>query len=498
MSLCDATASELSRLIDRGETRPSEILLATEERIGAVENAIGSYITLDLEGAAKRANALETRPLPSEKRSPLWGVPLAVKDNICTKRLRTTCASRMLENYVPPYDATAVERLEKAGAVVVGKTNLDEFGMGSSTEHSALGETRNPWSRGRVPGGSSGGSAAAVAAGEAVVALGSDTGGSVRLPAAFCGVVGVRPTYGVVSRYGLVAFGSSLDQVGVIGRDARDCASVIEAIAGPDGRDSTAPRAPDSPGGRSFIGGDLSGVTVGVPYSFLEEGVDPDVRAAFEAALEDLRVLGVKVESVELQDPSYSVSTYYILADCEASSNLARFDGVRYGRRSDAETYDELVTKSRSLFLGPEVKRRIVLGTFALSAGYYDRYYATAVRARSIIAQDMSCALEKTEFLATPTAPCPAFKMGERLGDPLTMYLTDVFTVGPSLAGLPAVSVPMGLSRDGLPMGLQIIGRPFQDFILLALADAFLMATGHNRVIPPIVKTRGKGDSNGD
>jgi aspartyl-tRNA(Asn)/glutamyl-tRNA(Gln) amidotransferase subunit A len=493
LELCDRTAHELSRKIRGGEIRPFDIVESVLKRISAVESEVGSYITLDVKGAERRAQAFETCAEPHREMGPLGAMPVAIKDNICTRGLRTTCASMMLENYVPPYSATAVDRLEAAGAVVLGKTNLDEFGMGSSTEHSALGVTRNPWKLDRVPGGSSGGSAAAVCAGEAVIALGSDTGGSVRLPAAFCGVVGMRPTYGCVSRYGLVAFASSLDQIGVIARDARDCAAALKVIAGADAMDSTAVS-----GGELFADGDhtafdLRGVNVGVPRSFLEKGVDHEVAAAFETALEDLKELGARVSSVDMLDPSYSVAAYYVLADCEASSNLARYDGVRYGRRAAGDSFDELVTNSRSRYLGPEVKRRIVLGTFALSSGYYDEYYLKASGARRRISADIRDKLAEVDFLATPTAPCTAFGLGERVADPLKMYLTDVFTVGPCLAGLPAISLPMGLTSEGLPTGLQLTGRAFEDRRLLAAGEAYLNATGHHRAKPPIVRHLPKG-----
>lgn len=507
MDLCDRTAHELSLMLARGETSCSEIAESVLGRVSAVEHTVGSYIALDADGAMKRARALDSGRPARARPGPLWGIPLAIKDNICTRELPTTCASRILEAYMSPYDATAVKRLLGAGAVVIGKTNLDEFGMGSSTEHSAAAVTRNPWNPGRVPGGSSGGSAAAVCAGEAIVALGSDTGGSVRLPAAFCGVAGLRPTYGAVSRHGLVAYSSSMDQIGFFGKDALDCASLLSVVAGPDGMDSTAithlahaPAAGRTCGTASdSAASSIKGKTVGVPFAFLEMGVDEQVVGCFEGALEVLRDLDAEVVPVDLVDPSYAVAAYYVIADCEASSNLARFDGARYGRRVSSGSIENMYSNSRSRFLGTEVKRRIILGAFALSAGYYDQYYLKASRARNLISQDLLDKLNDVDLIAMPTAPGQPFVLGEKLTDPLEMYLTDVFTVAPSLAGLPAVSLPMGLSSEGLPLGLQLIGRPQEDYALTDAAGAYQGATGHHNVRPSLealrVKSPGEEDS---
>jgi aspartyl-tRNA(Asn)/glutamyl-tRNA(Gln) amidotransferase subunit A len=484
LDLCDRTADELGLLLGSGDIRPSEIVESAVRRTAAVEGALGSYLTFDADAALERAETLDRTASSGGVGGPLFGLPVAVKDNICTAGFPTTCASKMLEGYTPPYDATAVARLEAAGAVITGKTNLDEFGMGSSTEYSALGVTRNPWNTEMVPGGSSGGSAAAVCAGEAVIALGSDTGGSVRTPASFCGIVGMRPTYGLVSRYGLVAFASSLDQIGVMARDARGCALALSAIAGPDGRDATAlpERGGHASGGMKDSG--LSGARIGVPRAALENGLDSEVASAFGRAVADLERLGAKTVPVGLLDPSYSIAAYYVIADSEASTNLARYDGVRYGRRVRAETYDGVVTASRSKFLGREVRRRIMLGTFALSAGYYDMYYMKAVAARRRITEELRETLESVDCVATPTTATPAFAMGQKVDDPLEMCLTDAFTVAAPLAGLPAVSLPMGFTRSGMPLGLQLVGRSLSDLELLEMGQAYLDATGHNRNAP--------------
>jgi aspartyl-tRNA(Asn)/glutamyl-tRNA(Gln) amidotransferase subunit A len=494
LNLCDMTAHELTALMDTGEVLPSEVMRSVLARAEAVEGAIRAYVTVDADRALQRAVELDARARTGVPRGPIWGAPACVKDNICTKDLPTTCASKILEGYRPPYDATVVTRLREAGALTVGKTNLDEFGMGSSTEHSAVGPTANPWDTSRVPGGSSGGAAAAVAAGEAVLALASDTGGSVRLPASFCGVVGFRPSYGAVSRYGLVAYASSMDQIGMIARDALDCGLLFAEVAGPDGADATAAPRDASFDPSAFAAAcetgrasdRLEGLRVGVPFSTLAEGVDDDVRIRFDEALDELEAAGAQVTEVELLDPSYALAAYYVIADCEASSNLARYDGARYGRRTEAETADEMYFRTRSDFLGAEVKRRIMLGTFALSAGYRDRYYLKASRVRHIVLKDYAAAAAVADVLATPTASSPAFAAGERLGDPVDMYMSDVFTVGPSLAGLPCVSLPMGLSTAGLPLGLQLIGRAGGDWDLLRTAHAYQCVTEHHRLRPPV------------
>jgi aspartyl-tRNA(Asn)/glutamyl-tRNA(Gln) amidotransferase subunit A len=385
--------------------------------------------------------------------------------------MTTTAGSRVLENYVSPFDATVVQKLEAAGAVMMGKTVCDEFAMGSSTENSAFGPSRNPWSVDRIPGGSSGGSAAAVAAGFTPLALGSDTGGSIRQPAALCGVVGVKPTYGRVSRYGLIAFASSLDQIGPLTRSVADAARCLDVISGPDPRDATA--APQPAEFAGALSGDVRGLRVGVPYAVLEDGVDPEVQSAFSASLEVLERLGARTSRVELPHSGAGIPVYYLVATAEASSNLARFDGVRYGRRADADSVDTMYRRTREAGFGPEVKRRIMLGTYALSAGYYDAYYLKAQQVRTLIRQNFDRAFESADVIALPTTPTAAFRLGERTQNPLQMYLADVFTVGAPLAGLPALSVPCGFTRDRLPIGLQLVGRSWDERTLLRLADAY-------------------------
>lgn len=411
----------------------------------------------------------EAPDLTTTGQGPLAGVPVAVKDNLCTTDLPTTCASRLLEGYRSPYEATVVRRLREAGAVVVGKTNLDEFAMGSSTENSAWGPTLNPVDRTRVPGGSSGGSAAAVAAGLVPIALGSDTGGSVRQPAAFCGVVGIKPTYGRVSRYGLVAFASSLDQVGTFGRSVADAALALQVVAGPDPRDGTSVAAPVPDLVEASRAG-VRGVRVGVPVEYLSDAVDAGVRARFDEALEGLRSVGAEVTSIGLPHTRWAIPAYYVLAPAEASSNLSRFDGVRYGRRSDQPDIQEMYRHTREHF-GSEVRRRIVLGTYVLSAGYYDAYYATAQRARSRIASDFVRAFEEVDVIFSPTAPSTAFSVGERVSDPMAMYMSDVFTVTANLAGIPGVSVPIG-EDQGLPVGGQLLAPWWREDVMLSAAGA--------------------------
>ncbi|MCK4410063.1 MAG: Asp-tRNA(Asn)/Glu-tRNA(Gln) amidotransferase subunit GatA, partial [Candidatus Eisenbacteria sp.] len=408
----------------------------------------------------------------------LCGVPVAVKDNISIRGLATTCGSRMLESYVPPYDATAVTRLRDAGAVIIGKTNMDEFAMGSSNENSAFGPTRNPWDVSRVPGGSSGGSAAAVAAGEVPLALGTDTGGSVRQPAGFCGVVGVKPTYGRVSRYGLVAFASSLDQIGTMSRDVAGAAALLEAIAGEDPRDSTTAAEP-VPRFLADAGADLKGVAVGVPDEYFADGLDPSVAEKVRDAVGIIRSLGAKVQTISIPHLRFGIAAYYLVADAEASANLARYDGVRYGHRSDhVKTLDDLYRMSRSEGFGAEVKRRIMLGTYALSAGYYDQYYLKAQKARTLLVRDFERAFESVDAVVAPTSPTTAFALGERVHDPVSMYLSDIYTVPVNLAGLPALSVPCGFAASGLPVGLQIMVDKFREPVMFRVARAYERAAG--------------------
>ncbi len=476
MEICELSLRELSSALAERKLSAAEVLEAHLSRIRACDATLRSYITLNEAECERLVQERAHRPgVTDGNAGPLRNIPVAVKDNICTKGLRTTCASRMLRNYVPPYDAHAVSMLKDAGCLVIGKTNLDEFGMGSSTENSFFGPTRNPWDLSRVPGGSSGGSAAAVASGLAAAALGTDTGGSVRQPSALCGVVGYKPTYGVVSRRGLVAFASSLDQIGVIARSVGDAAAVLEAVSGWDGGDSTsANRGPvkvNLGGGR---GHGSPAWKVGVPWGFFSAGLDQDVADVTKNAVRKLEKEGWAFEEIDLPHAEYSIAAYYLVADAEASSNLARYDGVRYGEREgSSEALLDMYVRTRSAGLGAEVKRRIMLGTYALSAGYYDAYYLRAQKARTLIRRDYEDALRKVDFVLTPTSPTAAFRLGEKLDDPLAMYLSDVFTVGVNLARLPAVSIPSGFSRDGLPVGLQLIGGAFEDGKLLEAAHLF-------------------------
>jgi len=472
------TAAAIARSIREGERTAAEVCERALAAIRERDAPLHAFLTVDEEGARARAEAVD-RARSRGACGPLCGVPVAVKDNLSTAGLRTTAGSRILDNWVPPYTATAVERLARAGAVVVGKTNCDEFAMGSSTEHSAFGPTRNPRDVTRTPGGSSGGSAAAVVAEMVPIALGSDTGGSIRQPAAFTGVVGLKPTYGRVSRYGLVAFASSLDQIGPLARDVRDAALVLGAIAGADPRDATCtPR--DVPDYTAALTGDIRGLRVGVPRGMLQ-GVDPDVLAAFENAVRALGSRGAVSVEIDLPHAPYAIPVYYLVATAEASSNLARYDGVRYGRRAALDPGEgllDLYERSRAEGFGAEVKRRIMLGTYVLSAGYYDAYYRKAQQVRTLIARDYERAFAAADVLALPTAPTPAFGLGERTDDPLLMYLADVLTVGVNLAGLPGISVPCGQSRDGLPIGLQIVGRAFDEETVLRVADAYERTAG--------------------
>jgi aspartyl-tRNA(Asn)/glutamyl-tRNA(Gln) amidotransferase subunit A len=459
-----------------------EVCRAALDRIGSVDGTLHAFLSVDAEGALARAAELDA--LPDLSARPLAGVPVALKDNLCTRGLATTAASRVLEGYEPPYDATAVERLREAGAVIVGKTNCDEFAMGSSTENSAYGLTRNPWALDRTPGGSSGGSAAAVAARAVPLALGSDTGGSIRQPAALCGVVGFTPSYGRVSRYGLIAFASSLDQIGPIATSVADAAACLSVIAGRDARDSTcAPVGPED--FAKALTGEVRGVRIGVPRALVTEGSDPDVISAFDTALDVLADRGAQIVDVSLPHSAHAIAVYYLLTTAEASSNLARYDGVRYGRRAGAAALAEMYERTRGTGFGPEVKRRVMLGTYVLSAGYYDAYYVKAQQVRSLIRQDYDAAFARVDAIAVPTSPTPAFPLGERTADPIRMYLADVFTVGANLAGLPAISVPCGFS-GALPVGLQLVGRAMQDATVLRIADAYERVTPWSSRAPEI------------
>jgi aspartyl-tRNA(Asn)/glutamyl-tRNA(Gln) amidotransferase subunit A len=477
VELYQLTIHEAHDCLAAGECTAVELTEAVLERILAVDNDVQAYLTLTPEEALAQARAADERRAAGED-TPLLGIPLAIKDVLCTEGIHTTCGSRILENFVPPYDATAVTLLKAAGAVLLGKTNTDEFAMGSSTENSAFFTTHNPWDLSRVPGGSSGGSAAAVAAGECLGALGTDTGGSVRQPAALCGVVGLKPTYGRVSRYGLVAFASSLDQVGVLARDVTDAAVLLKAIASYDPRDSTSldVAAPDYYNGLEK-GTDLSGVRVGVPKEYFVEGVQPEVEAAVRAAVDVLAGLGAEVVEVSLPHTEYALPVYYLVAPAEASANLARYDGVRYTLRVDGGGLDEMYKATRGQGFGPEVKRRIMLGTYALSAGYYDAYYLKAQKVRTLIKADFDAAFERVDVLVAPTSPTTAFCIGERTADPLQMYLSDVLTLAVNLAGICGVSVPCGFDAGGLPIGLQVSGPALGEGRILRTAYAYEQAT---------------------
>ena len=455
--------------------------LAAAERLNDTLNA---FLEIDREGALKRAEQIDA--LQSDKRDlSLAGVPIAIKDNICVRGMQTSCGSRILGPYHPPYNATVIERLNAAGSVIIGKTNCDEFAMGSSNENSAFGPVKNPWDTTRVPGGSSGGSAAAVAAGIVPVALGSDTGGSVRQPAALCGVIGLKPTYGRVSRYGLVAFGSSLDQIGVFARNAADAALVLQTIAGRDPHDATTTDVP-VPNYAEEITEGISGLRIGVSRAHLGEGLDHDVRAAIERSIEAYRDIGAEIVDIDLPHAKYAIAVYYIIATAEASSNLARYDGVRYGfRAEEAPALRDMYKRTRDEGFGPEVKRRVMLGTYVLSAGYYDAYYLKAQKVRTLLRQDFANAFNKCDAVLTPTAPTPAFLFGEKVDDPLAMYLNDIFTVTANLAGVPGISVPCGLSSARLPIGLQLLGPNWSESLLLRLAHAY--QTAHPLTAQPTV-----------
>jgi aspartyl-tRNA(Asn)/glutamyl-tRNA(Gln) amidotransferase subunit A len=451
----------------------TESALSAAEKLNGTLNA---FLEIDREGALNRAGQVDEIDYADKATLPLAGIPIAIKDNICVRGMQTSCGSRILGPYHPPYDATAIGRLLVAGSVIIGKTNCDEFAMGSSNENSAFGPVNNPWDISRVPGGSSGGSAAAVAAGIVPVALGSDTGGSVRQPAAFCGVIGLKPTFGRVSRYGLVAFGSSLDQIGVLSRTASDVAAVLQVIAGRDPHDATTADVP-VPDYSAELNGEIKGMRLGVSRALLGEGLSPDVRTAIENSIQAYRDLGAEIVDVDLPHAQYAIAVYYIIATAEASSNLARFDGVRYGfRAEDAPALKQMYRKTRDEGFGPEVKRRIMLGTYVLSAGYYDAYYLKAQKVRTLLRQDFVKAFKKCDAVLTPTTPTPAFLFGEKVDDPLAMYLNDIFTVTANLAGVPGISLPCGLSSDRLPIGLQLLGPYWSEATLLHLAHAYQTA----------------------
>ncbi len=477
MELYELTIHELQKKIRSGEVSAVQVLTSVFDRIEAVEQRVHAYITLLKDRAFAEAEQAD-RDIKAGNLKPLTGIPVALKDIFCTQGIRTTCGSHILHNFIPPYDATIVEKLKEAGAVVTGKTNMDEFAMGSSTETSSFGITKNPWDLDRIPGGSSGGSAAAVAAGECIASLGTDTGGSIRQPAALCGVVGMKPTYGRVSRFGMIAFASSLDQGGPFTKDVEDCAIMMNAIAGHDPRESTSVSV-DVPDYREFVARDIEGWNVGIPKEYFIEGIDPEVAAAVEKAIGVVEKLGAKCIPVSLPHTEYCLAVYYIVAPSEASSNLARYDGVKYGFRSEkGRELLEMYKKTRSEGFGAEVKRRIMIGTYALSSGYYDAYYKKASQVRALIKKDFDDAFRRCDVILTPTSPTPAFKIGEKTDNPMQMYLSDIFTISTNLAGIPGLSIPCGYTASGLPIGLQFLAAHFAEEKLIQVASAYEKGAG--------------------
>jgi aspartyl-tRNA(Asn)/glutamyl-tRNA(Gln) amidotransferase subunit A len=470
------SVSSIRKALETKQVSARELTKEFYSRIEKRNPELNAFLTLSSERAYAQADRMDGMRSRGENLPPLAGVPMAIKDVISTKGVRTTCGSKILENYMPPYDATAVERLEGAGAIILGKTNCDEFAMGSSNENSAYGPVRNPVAPDRVPGGSSGGSAAAVAAGLAVGALGTDTGGSVRQPGALCGIPAMMPTYGRVSRYGLIAFASSLDRIGPFATSVRDAATILSVVAGHDPSDETSAEVP-TPDYAAELDKPVSEMRIGIPKEYFGEGMDADVRQHVEAGIERLESLGCKLTELRMPHTDYAIATYYIVATAEASSNLARFDGVRYGLRTESGALREMYKRTRGKGFGPEVKRRIMLGTYALSTGYYDAYYLRAQRVRSLIARDFAEAFEKVDAIVTPTSPSPAFRLGERTNDPLSMYLADIYTVTGSLAGIPGISIPCGATQGALPIGLQILGPHFREATVLQLAHTFEQAS---------------------
>lgn len=478
MELMKLTALQLGKMIRNREVSVKEAVSESFTNIRAYDADLNSFVTIDEEGALKRAKEVQKLIDNGTLTSPIAGVPVGIKDNMCTKGLRTTCSSKILGNYIPTYTATAVEKLIDAGAVIVGKTNMDEFAMGSTTETSAYGPTKNPWDLLKVPGGSSGGSCAAVAAHECSFTLGSDTGGSIRQPSSFTGVVGIKPTYGTVSRYGLIAYGSSLDQIGPVAADVRDCTAILDIISGYDPKDSTSIKR-DKYDFSSALTEDVRGLKIGIPKDYFGEGLDEDVRASVMKAADVLRGLGAEVEEFDLSLVEYAIPAYYVIASAEASSNLARFDGVKYGYRTpDFTDLHNMYKKTRSEGFGPEVKRRIMLGSFVLSSGYYDAYYLKALKTKALIKQAFDRAFEKYDIILAPAAPTTAPKIGESLKDPIKMYLGDIYTISVNLAGLPGISVPCGKDREGMPIGLQLIGDCFKEENILRAAYAYEKAAG--------------------
>ena len=485
MEILSCTAVELGRKIKEKELTAVQATQAVLDQIDRVENTVHAYVTVDKEGALKKAAEIQKKIDKGELTGPLAGVPVAIKDNMCTEGMLTTCSSKILYNFVPTFTAEAVKRLEDVGAVIIGKTNMDEFAMGSTTETSAYGVTRNPWNPRHVPGGSSGGSCAAVAAGETFYALGSDTGGSIRQPSSFCGVTGIKPTYGTVSRWGLIAYGSSLDQIGPVAKDVTDCATILEVISAHDPKDSTSvERETDF---TSALVDDVKGMRIGIPRDYLGEGLDPEVREAILNAAKVLEEKGAIVEQFDLSLVEYAIPAYYVIASAEASSNLSRFDGVKYGYRAEEyEGLHNMYKKSRSEGFGPEVKRRIMLGSFVLSSGYYDAYYLKALRTKALIKKAFDEAFAKYDVILGPAAPYTAPKLGESLSDPIQMYLGDIYTISVNLAGLPGMTVPCGMDSKGLPIGLQLIGDCFKEKNIIRAGFAFEQS--HTRTMPDMMK----------
>jgi aspartyl-tRNA(Asn)/glutamyl-tRNA(Gln) amidotransferase subunit A len=485
LSLFDLRLQDIHTKLHDKELSVTDLVEAAYTRIAAVDSKVQAFLALNEENARSSAKTLDEQLSQGDSRGILFGLPIGIKDNIVTEGITTTCASQFLSNYAPIYDATVIQKLKDAQSVTIGKLNMDEFAMGGSNENSSFHPTYNPWNLDYVPGGSSGGSAAAVAAGEVYFSLGSDTGGSIRQPAAYCGIVGMKPTYGLVSRYGLVAFASSLDQIGPLTKNVEDSAYLLQAISGYDPKDSTSAKV-DIPDYISSLTGDVKGLRIGVPKEYLGKGIDPAVKEKVLEALKVLEGLGAVWEEVSMPHTEYAVATYYLLASSEASSNLARFDGVRYGVRAEqANNLMDVYQLSRSQGFGPEVKRRIMLGTYALSSGYYDAYYLKAQKVRTLIKQDFDQVFEKYDVIIGPTAPTTAFKIGEQSNDPLTMYLNDILTIPVSLAGVPAISVPCGFV-DGLPVGLQVIGKALDESTVLRVAHAFEQHTDHHKQRPQL------------
>ena len=486
MELYSLTVSEIARKIKEKEITIKEVLDSVYNRIENVEEKVSAYVTLTKEQAYNRATKLQERLDNGEDIGIMGGVPIAIKDNICTNGIKTTCSSKMLENFVPFYDATVIEKLENAGAIIIGKTNMDEFAMGSSTENSAIKKTKNPWDLERVPGGSSGGSAAAVACDIAPCALGTDTGGSIRQPASFCNVVGLKPTYGLVSRYGIVAYASSLDQVGPLTKSVEDAAILLNVIAGKDEKDTTSADIPKKDYTKA-LQKDVKGLKIGIPKEYFGEGINEEVKKKLQEAIQIYKKLGAEVEEFSLDIAEYALATYYIIACAEASSNLGRFDGIRYGYRTENfSNLRELYRNSRSEGFGPEVKRRIILGTYVLSSGYYDAYYKRGQKVRTLIIDDFKKAFEKCDVIAIPTTPNTSFKFGEKTSNPLEMYLEDIYTVPVNIAGLPGISVPGGFDKNGMPIGMQFISKAFDEENLLQVAYTFEKNTGFNMKKPNV------------